>query len=249
MTSGLAGFDDRLNEVLAQQADKNGETVDAYVRRAVVTRLVKELADDGDSDLGRMLRSMRDAQDAAPTDASAGGTDTADTTDDADGDIPFDSVIRDAARLQALRNTGLLDTPPDPKYDRLVAMAAEALGVPIAAVSLVDDRRQFFKAAVGLGDGEDRLTEMPVGRSVCRYAVESGQPLVVEDARTDELFADHPGVLDKTWVSYLGIPLVDDGGHALGTLCVWDQQPRQWTTGHIQILKDLAWIVRERILD
>lgn len=241
----MAGFDDRLNEVLAQQADKSGESVDAYVRRAVVTRLVKELADDADSDLGRMLRAMRDAQDAAPTD----GTDAAGDTDDTDDGIPFDSVIRDAARLQALRDTGLLDTPPDPKYDRLVAMAADALGVPIAAVSLVDDKRQFFKAAVGLGDNDDRITEMPVGRSVCRYAVETGQPLVVEDARTDELFADHPGVLDKTWVSYLGIPLLDDGGHALGTLCVWDQQPRQWTTGHIQILKDLAWIVREQIFD
>ena len=242
MTSGMAGFDDRLNEVLAQQADKSGESVDAYVRRAVVTRLVKELADDADSDLGRMLRAMRDAQDAAPTD----GTDAAGDTDDG---VPFDSVIRDAARLQALRDTGLLDTPPDPKYDRLVAMAADALGVPIAAVSLVDDKRQFFKAAVGLGDNDDRITEMPVGRSVCRYAVESGQPLVVEDARSDEMFADHPGVLDDTWVSYLGIPLLDDSGHALGTLCVWDQQPRQWTTGHIQILKDLAWIVREQIFD
>ena len=68
-------------------------------------------------------------------------------------------------------------------------------------------------------------------------------------ARINDVLKDHPSVQGNLLVSYLGVPLVDDDGHSVGTLCVWDRQPRQWTTGHIQILQDLAWIIRERVFE
>ncbi|MGV8871824.1 MAG: GAF domain-containing protein [Rhodococcus sp. (in: high G+C Gram-positive bacteria)] len=142
-----------------------------------------------------------------------------------------------------------MDTGSDASYDRIVAMVADALNVPSAAFSMLDDKRQYFKSALGLPPEIDGAQEVPIEVSICRYAVDLGQPLVVEDARLNDTLKDHPSVLGKLLVAYLGVPLTDDNGNSVGTLCVWDQQPRQWTTGHIQVLQDLAWIIRERIFE
>ena len=82
---------------------------------------------------------------------------------------------------------------------------------------------------------------------MCQYAVANGSPLILEDARADPVFKNHPAVLDGTLVAYLGIPLIDSHGNGIGTLCVYDEKPRLWTTGHVQILSDLAELAAERI--
>lgn len=233
MTDVVPGFDDRLNELLEQQATKVGESTDAYVRRAVVTRLVQEIAEDDDSDLGQLLRHLKAAQIEAPP-----------VTDEAVG---VERALHDPARLKAVEKTGLMDSPREDSYDRLVAMVADALMVPSAAISLIDDNRQFYKSAVGLPVELADAREIPVDQTICQYTIDSGTPLVVEDARLHELLKNHPAVLGNLALSYMGIPLEDSEGHAVGTLCVWDEQPRQWTIGHQQTLQDLAWIVRERI--
>lgn len=232
MTIGVPGFDDRLEEILGQQAEKAGESVDAYVRRAVVTRLVQELTDEDQSELGQLLRHLKEVQIEAPAPTGAPASDR-----------PLD----DPERLAAVERTGLLDSPREDSYDRLVAMVVDALQVPSAAVSLIDNRRQFYKSAVGLPIELDQARELPVDQSICQYTIDGGDILTVEDARLHDVLKDHPAVLNKLAVSYMGIPLKDDQGHAVGTLCVWDDQPREWTVGHQQILQDLAWIVRERI--
>lgn len=232
MTIGVPGFDDRLEEILGQQAEKVGESVDAYVRRAVVTRLVQELTDEDQSELGQLLRHLKEVQIEAPAPIVAPTSDR-----------PLD----DPERLAAVERTGLLDSPREDSYDRLVAMVVDALQVPSAAVSLIDNRRQFYKSAVGLPIELDQARELPVDQSICQYTIDGGDILTVEDARLHDVLKDHPAVLSKLAVSYMGIPLKDDQGHAVGTLCVWDDQPREWTVGHQQILQDLAWIVRERI--
>lgn len=239
MTTGNDGFDARLNEVLEQQAVRVGETVPAYVRRAVVTRLVKELAEADDTDLGHLLKRLEATADPVP--------DPPASTPPAVSEQP--SIVTDPDRVRAVEATGLLDTPSEPAYDRIVAMAADALSVPGAAISLIDKDRQFIKSALGFGPEEERPRAIPLEAGMCQHTVAKGEPLLVEDARLDEKFRNHPGVVDKTFISYLGIPLVDDGGHAVGTLCVWDAEPRQWTTGHVQVLKDIAWMVRERIFE
>jgi len=77
--------------------------------------------------------------------------------------------------------------------------------------------------------------------------VADGAPLVLKDARNDPVFMNHPVVRGGGVVAYLGIPLIDHDGHAIGTLCVFDDKPRLWGTGHIQVLSDLAQLAVERI--
>lgn len=235
MTSGVSGFDDRLNQILGQQAEKSGESVDAYIRHAVVSRLVQELTDRDDSQLGQLLRQLKSADIEAPLPV----------------DPPLQPVrpLLDPERIAAVERTGLLDSPREDSYDRLVGMVADALQVPSAAMSLIDRNRQFYKSAIGLPAELEQARELPVDQSICQYTIDEGEPLVVEDARLHESLKNHPAVLGKLALSYMGVPLKDDDGHAVGTLCVWDEQPRQWTTGHLQILQDLAWIIRERIYE
>nr|WP_296773584.1 GAF domain-containing protein [Rhodococcus sp. (in: high G+C Gram-positive bacteria)] len=230
MTEVVPGFDDRLNEILEQQATKAGESPDAYVRRAVVTRLVQELTDDDASELGLLLGHLKTVHIETPLAP----------------ELPR-RALTDPERLEAVAKTGLLDSPPEEAYDRLVKMVADALMVPNAAFSLIDEHRQFYKSAVGLPAELAEAREVDVNRTICQYVVDDGQTLVVEDARQHEVLKNHPAVLGNLAVSYMGVPLKDDEGHTVGTLCVWDQQPRAWTIGHQQILQDLAWIVRERI--
>lgn len=234
MTTGFPGFDDRLNELLARQADKAGQSPEAYIRGAVVDRIVRELSEDPDSEVGALLRALQES--------SENGAGSAETTRE------FGTPIDDPERLAAVARTGLMDTGSDAGYDRVVAMVADALNAPSAAFSLLDDKRQYFKSALGLPSELDGAQEVPLDGSICRYVIDTGRPLVVEDARLHDVLKDHPSVRANMLVSYLSVPLTDDDGHSVGTVCVWDQQPRQWTTGHIQILQDLAWIIRERAL-
>ena len=224
----LPGFDEQLDRALRAQAARAGESIDVYVQRAIAERLRNDLESSGDPENGGLLDLLtRIAENTTPGVVSS-----------------LHPVLDDPARLKALRDTGLLDSDTDPSYDGIVSMAVEALGVSAAAISLVDDHRQFFKSVLGLPDG---VRETPMSRSVCRYAVATGKPLVVEDARAHPMLHDHPAVADGTLVSYAGIPLIDPAGLAIGTLCVWDDKPHQWSTSHVQILDDLAHIVSERV--
>lgn len=128
-------------------------------------------------------------------------------------------------------------------------MAATALAAPGAAITLVDADRQFFVAMHGSATDEPEARETPLARSICQYAVAAGQPLVVSDARTDPVLKYNPAVTDGTVVSYLGIPLIDGSHHAIGTLCVWDTSPREWTSGHVTTLRDLAHLASARIFN
>jgi GAF domain-containing protein len=80
----------------------------------------------------------------------------------------------------------------------------------------------------------------PLSHSFCQHAVASREPLIVADSREHELLRDNPAIRDIGVIAYAGIPLIDAGGHALGTLCVIDSRPRHWTTDQIQLLSDLA---------
>lgn len=89
--------------------------------------------------------------------------------------------------------------------------------------------------------------EVTLDQSICQYAVADRTPLVLEDARADPVFKNHPVVRSGAIAAYLGIPLIDHEGHAIGTLCVFDDKPRLWGTGHVQVLTDLAALAMERI--
>jgi GAF domain-containing protein len=143
-------------------------------------------------------------------------------------------------RLAALRRTGLLDTPPAAAFDRITRSVAELLGVPIALISLVDEQRQWFLSRFGLD-----ATETPRDVSFCGHAVASRQTLRVADAWQDPRFAGNPLVTGEPHIrAYLGVPLIGDDGHALGTLCVLDRQVRAFTPEEQQIVQRYAKLVQ-----
>ncbi|ACA15427.1 putative phytochrome sensor protein [Methylobacterium sp. 4-46] len=135
---------------------------------------------------------------------------------------------REAERLAALHGLGLLDTPPEERFDRLVTLAAQSLATPFAALSLVDRDRQWFKAKAGFP-----FRETPRDASLCAHAVAASDgsgarlPLVVPDTLLDSRFADNPAVVGPPYLRfYAGQPLILAQGHCIGTLCVADTRPR-----------------------
>ncbi len=150
------------------------------------------------------------------------------------------------ARLAAVRRTALLDTPPEEAFDRLTRLAARLLGTPVALISLVEEDRQFFKSATGLPEPLATSRATPLSYSFCRHVVESGDRLVVEDARRDPLVRTNPAVRELGWVAYAGVPLTDRDGNVLGALSVIDAMPRLWSERDLDLLTDLAaWAVTE----
>lgn len=143
----------------------------------------------------------------------------------------------EVARLQELHALGLLDTPRDTAFDELVQLAAQWCGAEIAAVSLVDTQRQWFKASCGLDTRETGRDE-----SFCSQAILRPDELMeVQDARLDPRFADNPLVTGAPYIRfYAGAPLVSARGHALGALCVIDSQPRELSAEQRHALRVLA---------
>ena len=129
----------------------------------------------------------------------------------------------EAERLAALRDCQILDTAPEPPFDDVTLLAAQICGVPLAAVSLIDADRQWFKSILGL-----EATETPRGVAFCAHTILQPDLLLVPDARTDTRFADNPLVTgDPNVRFYAGMPLITSDGYALGSLCVIDRKPRQ----------------------
>ncbi|MCX6966167.1 MAG: ATP-binding protein [Verrucomicrobia bacterium] len=130
--------------------------------------------------------------------------------------------LQEAERLQALSDYGLMDTPPEPVFDEVVALASYVFRTPIALIPLLDAKRQWFKSRVGLD-----LTETPREHAFCSYTILEPTGMVVPDALADPRFADNPLVVGKPGIRfYAGTPLKTREGHALGTLCVIDTKPR-----------------------
>jgi len=130
--------------------------------------------------------------------------------------------LNEPARLDRLKSYCILDTPPEPVFDRLTRLAARAFAMPIALVSLVDEGRQWFKAHHGL---QVQYTARRL--SFCAYTILEDRPMVVPDAMADERFADNDLVTGEPFIRfYAGAPLRTPEGLLLGTFCVIDFQPR-----------------------
>jgi len=125
-------------------------------------------------------------------------------------------------RLAALHACGLTDTPAEPHLDAIVGEAAAGLGTSGSTITLVDGRRQWFKAKIGVAhDGS------PIADSICAHVVRSGRSMVVGDAAADPRFAAMRGVGGDGGVRfYAGVPLTLRDGLRVGTLCVLDPIPR-----------------------
>ena len=136
-------------------------------------------------------------------------------------------------RLRALGDLDLLDTAPSESFDRITRMASQIFDAPIAAVSLTDKDRQWFKSRVGCG------TEIPRDKAPCAEVTRIGDVLVVSDLSQDIRFEG--GILDREGVRfYAGAPLTTRDGYTLGAMCVLDTKPRTITAEQAKVLTDLA---------
>lgn len=147
----------------------------------------------------------------------------------------------EAERLAALRDLDILDTPPQESFDRITRMAARLFDLPIAAVSLTDHDRQWFKSRVGVDHWSIPRTKAP-----CAEVAETCDVLVVED------FARHPVysncVLSDAGIRfYAGVPLMTRDGYGLGSLCVLGTQPRKADDSEMAALTDLAAMVMSQL--
>ena len=144
---------------------------------------------------------------------------------------------KEKERLASLESYSILDTLPEEEYDNLTAIAAEICGTPISLVSLLDNKRQWFKSHHGID-----ASETPKEYAFCAHAINSEEDiLIVQDSRTDERFHDNPLVTgDPRVIFYAGIPLSTENGLPLGTLCVIDHKPKLLSQSQIASLKALA---------
>ena len=146
-------------------------------------------------------------------------------------------------RLSLLGALDLLDTPPEPVFDRITRLASRLLNVPMAMFSLVDADRQWFKSRIGLDDDQS-----PREYAFCAHAIGMTTPLVVNDARQDQRFSDNPLVYGPPNIRfYAGVPIRTTAGLAIGTLCALDTRPRELTPDEALVLNDLATILTKEV--
>jgi excisionase family DNA binding protein len=147
------------------------------------------------------------------------------------------------ARLRQLAALNLVDTPDEAVFDRLTWLASQAAETPIALISLLTSRRQWFKSRIGLD-----VCETPREWAFCSHAILENKPFIVEDARQDPRFQDNPLVTGEPFIRfYAGFPLLSKNQLRLGTLCVIDKQPRQLNQDQSRALYELACIASEEI--
>ncbi|MDB4948570.1 MAG: domain S-box [Gemmatimonadetes bacterium] len=144
------------------------------------------------------------------------------------------------ARLTALRATGLLDTPAEEAFDRATRLAARLLRVPVALVTLVDGERAFLKSCLGLPEPWPTLRQLPLTHSFCPLVVQSRAMVCIADAHADPRAAGSPAVSEMGVRAYLGVSLCGPDGEVLGSVCVTDRAPREWTDEDRQALCDVA---------
>ncbi len=151
------------------------------------------------------------------------------------------------ARVEAVRELGLLDTPPEERFDRVVRLAQGLFGVSTAAVNLVDVDRFYVKSAAGFEAG----ASVPRDVTFSARTIDLGEALVIPDAQKDAGWADHPLVTGEPRIRfYAGRPLAGPNGKVVGVLCLIDQEPREVSESDRALLDDLAgWVETELAAD
>ncbi|WP_448700787.1 PAS domain S-box protein [Mucilaginibacter sp. AW1-3] len=143
--------------------------------------------------------------------------------------------VDETERINALNSYDILDTLPEKDYDAINRLVAYICQTPISLITFIDADRQWYKANIGLPNNEIARSE-----SFCRYTIMGNELMEVPDATQNELFADHPAVVDGGVRFYASTPIIDNDGYKLGTICVVDTVPRNLTAEQKDALATLA---------
>lgn len=144
--------------------------------------------------------------------------------------------MKERDRLKALASYQLLDTPSEPTYDAFTYLARQIVGSPISTITLIDERRQWFKSFAGID-----FRETPRDVSFCAHVVGNGKSMVVRDAKDDPRFRSNALVTGEPHIRfYAGVPLTTPEGYTIGTLCVMDKKPGELSPTQLRALETLA---------
>lgn len=139
-------------------------------------------------------------------------------------------------RMLSLHKLGILDTPPEERFDKITRIATKIFHCPISTLTLVDAKREWFKSCRGISE-----TESGRAISFCGHALLSNDIFVVEDTKKDKRFFDNPMVVGKPYIRfYAGVPIMSADGQRVGVFCVKDTKPRKFSKEEEEILKGLA---------
>lgn len=153
--------------------------------------------------------------------------------------IPVD----EEERLQTLHDLNILDTPAEECFECITRITKSLFNVPIVAITLIDENRQWFKSNQGLNSCETNRET-----SFCAHAILQDDIFKVLDPLKDPRFADNPFVTGPPYIRfYAGYPVKAKNGKKLGTLCIIDNKPRQFSEDELSRLKDMAELVEAEI--
>ena len=154
-----------------------------------------------------------------------------------------DKLNDEPGRLAALRRYDILDTPPEEAFQRVVELVRSVLDVPMAAISVIDAKREWMKAVIGA-----LPRQVPREESFSAEVIGRQTPMAVSNALEDGRFADYPLVAGAPHVrAYLGVPLTTPDGYNIGVLCAYDDEPRPFNSRDAGILEKFAQIVLEQL--
>lgn len=158
--------------------------------------------------------------------------------------MAYPIIENEAERIAALHSYYILDSGAEQEFDDLTTLASAICRTPVALISLIDGERQWYKSAVGV-----TISETPKEFALCAHTIAgSNDILIINDAREDKRFADNPFVTgDTQLVFYAGVPLINEDGFSLGSLCVIDTQKRSLTVEQEAALKILAKQVIDKL--
>jgi len=158
--------------------------------------------------------------------------------------LSFSINQNEEARLSVLKSYNILDTAEEKDFDDLTTLASAICQTPVAFISLIDDKRQWFKSRRGITEKEASIES-----SFCTYAIASGNDImIVENATLDARFIENPLVNMENGITfYAGVPLINKDGFALGSLCVVDKSQKQLTEEQIIALKIIAKQVVDKL--
>ena len=144
------------------------------------------------------------------------------------------------ARLSEVRRTKLLDTGSEEPFDRLTRLACELLDAPLGFVTVVDERRSFWKSCIGVPATGLADRQNPVGESFCQYVIAADGEVLIEDARLNPMTQNNPAIESMGVIAWAGFPVRSPNGQVLGTFCVVDGRPRRWSEQDRRTLEVLA---------
>jgi diguanylate cyclase (GGDEF)-like protein len=147
-------------------------------------------------------------------------------------------------KIANIHTLDLFYTPLEERFERITRIGRRAMQVPVAAITLVNEEKQWFKSAAGWG-----ISELPRSHTLCRFVVDDNRPLTIGDTLKDPRSAETPIVQSPPrFRAYAGHPLADEHGNVCGTFCVFDLKPREFTPADRQTMADLAAMSQRELL-